>query len=337
MSSTDTALDADTRACVVEGVLERLRRYYVYPHVAARMEESVRRRLGAGEYDAIPTATGLCDALTAHLREVSRDGHLSVVYNLEPRPVVEAAQPGPEELEEHRQAVLTRNYGFERLERLPGNVGYLDLRAFFYPEFAGAKAAAAMALLADTHALIIDLRSNRGGQPEMVALMCSYLLDPEPVHLNDFYWREGDLTRQSWSLRYVPGERYVGKPVYLLTSRETFSGAEEFAYNLKHLGRATLAGESTAGGAHLVMVSRLDEHYEVRLPAGRPINPITGTDWEGEGVTPDIEVAREDALRVAHAAALRDVLETLGDTGTRAADELRDEARRALDEIDGKP
>ncbi len=324
------------RIRVIEGVIGKLRRYYVYPEVAERMEESIRGRLSRGEYDPVTTPDALCDALTTHLREVSRDGHLSVVYNAEPKPVVDAVRPSPEELDERRREVLELNYGFERVERLAGNIGYLDLRGFFYPEYAGDRAAAAMTLLADTRALIIDLRHNRGGQPEMVALMCSYLLEPEPVHLTDFYWREADSTRQSWTLSYVPGPRYTDRPVYLLIGRETFSGAEEFAYNLKTLGRVVLVGETTAGGAHPVMTSRIDEHFEIRLPAGRPINPITGTNWEGTGVVPDINVPQEQALTAAHVAALRHVLETLGDSPTRVMSELRDEARKALGELEGE-
>lgn len=333
MTNSETTIDAATRTRVIEGVIGKLRRYYVYPEVAERMEGSIRRRESSGEYKPVTNPQALCEALTADLREVSRDGHLSVVYNAEPKPVVDAERPSPEEMEERRLAMLELNYGFERVERLAGNIGYLDIRGFFYPEYAGDRAAAAMALLADTRALIIDLRRNRGGQPEMVAVMCSYLLEPEPVHLTDFYWREADSTRQSWTLRYVPGPRYTDRPVCLLIGPETFSGAEEFAYNLKALERATLVGGTTAGGAHPVMTSRIDEHFEVRLPAGRPVNPITGTNWEGTGVAPDIEVADEEALRVAHAAALKGVLEALGEAHAGVTEELRREAREALETL----
>ena len=168
----------------------------------------------------------------------------------------------------------------------------------------------------------------------MVALLCSYLLDAKPVHLNDFYWRAGDRIEQSWTLRYVPGRRYGNKPVYVLTSHETVSGGEELAYNLQALKRATLIGETTAGAAHLVMLSRVTAHIVLSLPTGRPINPFTGTNWEGTGVVPDIPVPQEAALKVAHIMALKRVLETVRDRPAGPIRDLVEEAQTALTELE---
>ena len=196
--------------------------------------------------------------------------------------------------------------------------------------FAGHAAVAAMTLLADTDALIVDLRRNGGGDPGMVALYCSFLFD-DGTHLNDLYWRADGRTRQWWTLPYVPGRRYGGtKPVYVLTSADTFSGAEELSYNLKTRGRATLVGERTGGGAHPGGRYRVDTHLKAAVPSGRAINPVTGINWEGTGVEPDIELPAADAFDAAYRLALDHVL-GLGSDGPRreVADEAA-EARAAL-------
>jgi C-terminal processing protease CtpA/Prc len=167
----------------------------------------------------------------------------------------------------------------------------------------------------------------------MVALLISYLVGPEPVHLNSFYMRSEDKTTQSWTQAYVPGKRMADKPVYVLTSNRTFSGAEEFSYNLKNLKRATLIGETTGGGAHPGDDVFVHPHYRVFVPIGRPINPVSGTNWEGTGVEPDIAVPQEQALTVAHRMALEDLLDKLGDAPKGAARTQAEEARAALAEL----
>ena len=317
--------DAERRQ-VIEGALRHLQTDYVYPEVAARMTTAVRERLSRGAYDGLPTAEALCQQLTADLRAVSKDRHLRVFYSEQPLPPERGK--GRETPAEHAER-LTRsrhlNFGFERVERLPGNIGYLDLRSFEAPDLGGATAAAAMSLLGNSDALIVDLRRNIGGAPEMVALITSYLFDGEPVHLNDIYWRPGGSTQQFWTLPYVPGTRLAGKDVYVLISHDTFSAGEEFANNLKVLRRATLIGEVTGGGAHPSERRRISDHFGIVVPAGRAINPSTGTNWEGVGVRPDIEVPAAQALAYARVVALERVVE-------RSPDEPRRETRRqALD------
>ncbi len=328
------AVDAAARSAVIDALLARLREHYVFPDVAEEMERAIRGRLGAGEYDDIDGADALRERLTAQLQQVSHDKHLRLSHSVEPRPAGEDARPSPEEREERRREAMSRNFGFERVERLAGNIGYLDLRGFAPAEWAVDRAVAAMALLADTEALIVDLRNNGGGSPSMIALLSSYLFDAEPVHLNDLYWRADDSTRQWWTFPYLPGRRYGDKPVYVLTSGRTFSGAEEFTYNLKNLGRATIIGETTGGGAHPGDRFWLDEHFAVFIPTGRAINPITGTNWEGTGVIPDIAVPEQEALKTAYAAALKRVLESAGDTPTGARGALAEEARAAQAELE---
>jgi C-terminal processing protease CtpA/Prc len=189
------------------------------------------------------------------------------------------------------------NCAFEKVEWLPSNIGYLKFNGFADPEICGPTVAAAMGFLANVDALIIDLRNNGGGSPEMVAYVCSYLFT-ERTHLNDLYNRKEDKTTEFWT-KDVPGPRLAKQPVLVLTSKRTFSGAEEFTYNLKNLKRATIIGETTGGGAHPVSGHRIDDHFMIGVPDARAINPITKTNWEGTGVEPDIKVPASDALEVA--------------------------------------
>lgn len=325
-SAAPATVTAVVRGQVIEGALRHLQAAYVYPEVAGRMATAVREKQRGGAYDGLRTAEALCEQLTADLRAVSKDGHLHLIYSERPLPADRGNAPeSPTERAEHLARSRHLNFGFERVERLPGNIGYLDLRFFDAPELGGATAVAAMSLLGNSDAIIIDLRRNIGGVPAMIALVTSYLFDGEPVHLNDIYWRPDDSTKQFWTLPYVPGPRLAGKDVYVLTSHDTFSGGEEFANNLKALRRATLLGEQTAGGAHPSELRRITDHFGIVVPAGRAINPITRTDWEGVGVKPDIEVPAAQALAHARVLALKKAVD-------RAPDEqLRGTLRQALD------
>jgi C-terminal processing protease CtpA/Prc len=208
------------------------------------------------------------------------------------------------------------NFGFQKVERLPGNVGYIELSGFLPAEVGGDTAAAAMNFVANADALIIDVRKNGGGAPSMVALLCTYLFGPEPRHLNDLYFRPSDSTHQWWTMPYVPGKRFENKPVYVLTSKRTFSAAEEFTYNLKTQKRATIVGETTGGGANPGGMRPLGENFVMFVPSGRAINPITKTNWEGTGVTPDVPVTADLALKTAHLKALKTITGEAGESSS---------------------
>lgn len=302
----DMTIDAKTRTAVIEGAIKVLNENYIFPETAKKMEQAVRERLKRKEYDKITSAENLAGTLTTHFQEVSRDKHLNVRYSFERLPDFSNSQQGPSP--EQRAFANAHNFGFEKVERLEGNIGYLDLRGFMDAEMASETAATTMNFLATTDALIIDLRRNSGGQPEMVALLSSYLFDKR-THLNDIYSRFDNRTQEYWTRETVTGKRYgESKPVYVLTSKRTFSGAEEFTYNLKNLKRATIVGETTGGGAHPVQPHRLTDHFLIGVPFARAINPITKTNWEGTGVTPDVETTAEQALKVAHLAALKNLV-----------------------------
>ncbi|NJN01462.1 MAG: S41 family peptidase [Leptolyngbyaceae cyanobacterium SL_1_1] len=309
-SGGDMPLTADMRREVLEGVLSKLDAY-VRVETAETLQQSIRDRLQTDGYSEVKSAAQLAELLTAQLQTISGDRNLRLYYSPEPLPQIEPhSAPTPAELGQQRQVSSLRNFDFNRVERLSGNVGYLELYGFEPPEFAGETAIAAMNFLAHTSALIIDIRHNSGGSPAMVALLCSYLLPAyPPIHLNDLYWREDDKTQQWWTIPYLPGNRYLEKPVYVLTSQETFSAAEEFAYNLKALRRITIVGETTRGGANPGGGKRLNDHFWLFVPTGRAINPVTETNWEGSGILPNVKVPSELACTTAHLIALQKLLE----------------------------
>ena len=308
----DFTVTAAERKEAIEGAIRRLNDNYVFPEAAKKMEQSLRARVAKGEYDSITSAKELSKKLTDDLRAVSNDKHLGVRYYANGAPDFNAP-PSPERAKDEQNWMRVTNFGFEKVERMQGNVGYVDIRGFVPPADGGETASAAMTFVGNTDALIVDLRNNGGGEPAMIAYVLSYLFD-EPTHLNDIWERVGDKTQQWWTIGHVPGIRFGGsKPVYVLTSKRTFSGGEEFAYNLKNLKRATLIGETTGGGAHPVQPFTISEHFAMGVPFARAISPITKTNWEGTGVTPDIALPKEAALDAAYVMALEKILESATD------------------------
>ena len=219
------------------------------------------------------------------------------------------SEPSAEAKEMFRRLAGSQNFGFEKVERLNGNVGFIELNGFINPELGAETAIAAMNFLANTDALIIDLRYNGGGEPGLAQMISTYFFSGKPVQLHSIYWREGGRIQQYWTLPYVPGERYLDKPIFILTSKRTFSAPESFAYSLQALKRATIIGETTRGGANPAKYFRVNEHFSLLVPVGRAVNPVTGTNWEGTGIKPDIEVTEAQALKTAHLAALRKLLD----------------------------
>lgn len=330
----DMTLTAAQRDTVVDSVLARVREVYVFPERAVEMERAVRARQRRGEYDRVTSAAALADSLTAHLRAVSHDGHLSVQYSHEPLPAGEPDAARIAEWDRRRASYNAyHNAHIEQVERLAGNVGYLRLTGFANPEAALEPIRAAMAFLANTDALIIDLRENHGGRPETVALLASWLFGEQPVHLNTVVTRAGAERTEHWTKPEIPGAGRYGarKPVYVLVSHGTFSAGEEFPYDLQALRRATIVGETTGGGAHPVGPRRATEHFAAMVPFARAVNPVTHTNWEGTGVHPDVAVAPAQALAAAHRLALQALLADAHD-GFR-----RDEITEALSGLGGSP
>jgi retinol-binding protein 3 len=284
------ALNAERRAAILDEITSVLTRTYVFPDVAAKMSADLRARASRGEFDAETDAQSFAEVLTERLQGVSRDKHLRVrVGSLGP-PRGPASRP------------LTAGRLFGRAERMDGDVAYVEILSFGFPPHAvREETQKVMSAAADAKALIVDLRANGGGSPHTVALVTSYLFGETPVHLNSLYFRPADITDDFYTDPSVPGRKFgPDKPVYVLTSGRTFSGAEEFAYNLQTRKRATIVGETTGGGAHPGEGVSLPHGLHMFVPTGRAINPVTKTNWEGVGVKPDVAVDANAAREIAH-------------------------------------
>jgi C-terminal processing protease CtpA/Prc len=285
---------------IIDAALARILTEYIDEDKAIQTADFVRDRLAAGLYEALRAET-LCELVTEDLQQVTSDKHLRLLWSDELQEV-----GGAEEDEEFfADLARSENQGIRRVERLIDDIGYIGTTLVAEPADAAMMISAAMTLVANTRALILDLRENRGGSTYGMAYWCSYFFpEGESVHLTDVYRRTTGQTQQFWTLPYVPGQRYLDRPVYVLTGPVTFSGAEDLAYNLKVRNRAMLVGESTRGGAHPTGYYPLTEHITVTVPYARSINPVTGGDWEGVGVAPDLAVPADKALDVAYQHAL---------------------------------
>jgi retinol-binding protein 3 len=292
----NVTLDAALRKRVIDGVSAELEEFYVDAPLAKQMQQALQARAKAGAYDAITDGDVFAAQLTKDLRAVSHDRHLGV--NFSPFKMPRQESPSADEVTRMHERMRHENCAFEKVEVLFGNIGYVKFDGFMDADVCAPTVAAAMGFVAHTDAVIFDLRDNGGGEPAMVTFVASYLFD-KPTHLNDLYNRKENSTQQFWTLPYVPGERLAKQPVFVLTSKRTFSGAEEFCYDLKNQKRATIVGETTGGGAHPVGGHPVADYFMIGVPFAKAINPVSKTNWEGTGVEPDVKVSAADALATA--------------------------------------
>jgi len=301
----DKTLDNESQLEIIDSISLSLNDSYIFPDVAENMETYLRTQYAEKAYQEIKSIATFADRLTEDLRLVSNDAHLKVEFLPDEYFAASESKSMTDEQQEEHDEQAYENFGFTKVERLPGNVGYIQMNGFYDVERTGPTAIAAMTFLAHCDAIIFDLRANTGGWPDMIQLLAGYFFD-QPVQLSSFYIRTVDQEIEFWTQLPESGPRISDVKLYILTSRKTLSAAEAFAYDLKHLGRATIIGESTAGAAHPTEEHRFpDMNITVSIPYGRPISPITGTNWEGTGVKPHIPVPAEDALDVAHLEALK--------------------------------
>jgi hypothetical protein len=313
----------------IHSFVSLFRENYVFPDVADRASKILEQHLANHDYDSLTEGDAFAHLVTQQLKEVCKDAHLRFGYSAEVLPARKQKEaPSPEELKQRKHDEQFLNAGYERVDRLPGNIGYLEVRSFDSPDAVTEPLKGAMELLANTDALILDLRRNGGGSPESVQMLCSYFFGQEPVHLNDLYDRKGKILFSSWTSKHVSAKRYLNREIYVLTSKRTGSGAEECAYDLQCLKRATIVGEPTWGGANPGGSYRLSDHFRAFIPSGRAENPYTKKNWEGVGVLPDVAVAPADGLKTAHLLALKHLL----NDSKKAED--KDRYRQTMEDID---
>ncbi|HST37294.1 MAG TPA: S41 family peptidase [Allosphingosinicella sp.] len=296
----DIRIAAADRALAIGNLAAALRREHFSVEEGARIARALERNGRSRRYVAITSGRQFAAALTEDLRAISGDPHFMVDYFVRPRPFPAPAGGADEAAQQDFSLV---NYGVRSAERLDGNIGYLRIDRFAPAREAGPAIEAAVAMLAATEALVIDLRYNGGGHGDTTALLAGLLL-PEPARMSDVIARDG--TMQVWTPVGLSG-RYT-RPVYVLTSARTFSAAEGFAYNLRALGRVKIVGERTRGGANPVTRTLLSARFWAMLPVAQTRNPITGGNWQGTGVVPDIESPADQALAVAQRDAARQII-----------------------------
>ena len=295
-------LTADVRRQVIDTIAARLKTSYILPETAQRLVDSLNSHKRQGDYDGITDGVLLAARLTNDLEGVSHDRHLRIEYSAEKLPPEEGG-PSAQEEQEYRDELNRTNCGFQHVEILPGNIGYIQFNYFGAPALCAETAATAFKFIAHTDAVVFDVRQNHGGDPAMVALIASYLFD-HPIHLDDLYNRPENKTTQYWATPDKVTDRMPTQPVYVLASRFSFSGAEQFCYDLKNLHRAILIGERTGGAAHPTRNRRINDHFFIAMPEYRYINAVTRADWEGQGIEPDVASASWNALSAAEQIAL---------------------------------
>jgi hypothetical protein len=300
-------LSRPERAEVINALLKWIESDYILPDVAKTMAQTVREHQANHEYDSITDGEQFAKTLTRDLQAVSHDHHLGVDYSAEPVDDQPMDKPSPEDIRKFRLAGERRNFEYRKIEVLRGGVGLLQVDGFYPAEYVREIVAGAAGFLSHTDAVILDFRQNHGGMLDGPLLLQSYFFK-EMTHLSDSYNRAENTTRQFWTMPVVPGPSLADKDLYILTSRDTFSAPEAFAYDMQALGRAKIVGEVTGGGAHGTKPYRLSAHFIASIPFNRGVNAVTHTDYEGVGVKPDVLVPAREALLAAHILALRGVL-----------------------------
>lgn len=323
-SAPSASIDAAARKRIIDAAIAKMTETYVFPKKVPAIAKSLRAGL-AGKYRTITDPRAFADAVNADIEATANDRHMRLLWSpqvLPPLPDEDQLDPVMEK--QQAEFLARHNNAIRQVQVLDGNIGYLKINGFVPGKYAGPTMAAAMAFLNNSDALIVDLRENGGGDPGTVALLVSYLVPPETL-INTFHRRDKAVDDQIWSLPFVPGGRWsTDKPVYVLTSKRTASGAEEFAYDMQQLKRGTVIGSGTWGGANPGGMVPLDDHFAMFVPNGAAVNPISKTNWEGVGVKPDIAVEPAQALATAQRMALQKLL--AGATGDR-----REELQKALD------
>ncbi|MFC1528711.1 S41 family peptidase [Candidatus Latescibacterota bacterium] len=280
------------------GVLQKieslLETKYVLPEMAKKYAEEFKKKYEFGSYESYTNAKEFAEQITADLISITKDKHINFRL-IESSDIGEKPESSLHHPIRYHRLGIKENKGFSKLEWIEGNIGYLDIRRFYYFSDTKDMVLAAMRFLSNANAIIIDLRENGGGSGDYLS---SFFLK-YPTQLNSWYSREDDFLTEYWTSKEIGMERLIDIPLFLLTSKRTFSASESFAYDMKVRGRVTIIGDSTKGGAHSVDLYKIDDQFEIYIPTARAINPVTGGNWEGIGVIPDILVPSASALDTA--------------------------------------
>ncbi len=298
-TAQDKSFDENYKEQAIHSLSKLMNDFYIFPEIAKLTEEHLLTQLNEGHFNQFENDETFAAALTKSVQTINKDKHMRIRAS---RPYV-APENSSERMIEERLYQINRsrksNSGFSIVKIMEGNVGYLDLRGFAGLETGKAVADSYMKLMSRTDAIIIDLSKNGGGSPEMVQYLCSYFFN-QKLHLNSLYYREGNVTQEYWTLDEIGGVKMPDVPLFVITSNRTFSGAEEFSYNMQTQKRATLVGQTSGGGANPGGTRRINDNLSVFIPTGRAINPITKSSWEGVGVIPEIETTVEVTIDKAH-------------------------------------
>ncbi len=299
-TSQNNEITKKEKKVVLKLVSEKLMESYINLDTAKKMAAELKSN--AKKYKSITSSKEFSKVLTKDLQKVSKDLHLKV--NFEPKRIAQSKRVMPKEMKLKREKMMAMrmaevNFGFTEVKVLNGNIGYINLRMFADMKYAKETATAAMRFLSNTNAIIIDLRTNGGGVPNMMQLLASYFTDEKPVLLSNFYERKTNNKTQLFTFKNIDGKRR-NTPLYMLTSKRTFSAAEAFTYTLKHLGKAVVVGEKTRGGANRTKRVNLNDDFTISVPYIEATHPVTKTNWEGKGVQPNISTSKKDAFITAY-------------------------------------
>ncbi|MDG1417589.1 MAG: S41 family peptidase [Maricaulis sp.] len=291
-ASNPIEVTVDWQSDAMQIAAEMLEAEYIYADTGVELATYLQNSVSL--FSDVSDREEFAQQLTLGLFEISNDKHLRVFYDPETEGQdvrqEEAASATPSHIQYCRTAEI-------EYQILAGNFGYIQFPRFFGDEAYKAEFDTAIGALSDTDGMVLDLRDNCGGGPDLVRHLSTYFF-AEPTHLVDTEFRGQDVMGR-WTYDEVPGERYLDRPLIILTNGHTFSAAESFTFGMKVTGRAQTAGEGTGGGGHFGSVERLTPDFTLFVPVGRTFDPRTGLGWEAEGIQPDVEASSDDALEAA--------------------------------------
>lgn len=293
---------------MVDSIITLVNKYYVSLDVAEKISTTLLKKNKAGVYSKILDPKKLANQLTADLRSVNGDLHMSVSNKTIPK----KSKTKKSSINVDTYGKWS-NYGFNEIKVLDGNIGYLKISHFTnWKSFEAAKKVITSSInsLKNTDALILDVRNNPGGFESIVAYLISYFYDGASIHLSDYYYRYANKRYGVHTTVDIPGTKLPDIPLYVLVNGRTASAGESLAYMLKHLKRATVVGEVTAGAGNGAMRHRVNDEFTVTIASETTINTVTKTSFEKVGVIPNIKTNSEDAYNTGYRLALEHLKKT---------------------------